>query len=87
MCYRGSESDVTHPLTAYLCIGYFNSTAVAYYALVSVGLELTAIALPFLGCTEDPLTEEAVPLRAERTVVDCLWLLNFAIRPCKNLLR
>ena len=68
-----------HPLTAYFCTCYFNTTAVADHTLITDGLEFTAETFPFLCGTEDPFTEQAVLFRAERTIVDGLRFFHFPV--------
>ena len=77
--HRAGKSDVAHPLAADLRARDLDSTAVAYHSLVADGLELAAVALPFLRRSEYPLTEEAVLLGAESPVVYGLGLLDLAI--------
>src|SRR5690606_9353659 len=50
-------------------------------------LVLAAQALVVLDGTEDARAEQAVALRLERPIVDRLRLLDFAVRPRKDLLR
>ena len=75
------QLDVAHALAAHLEVGDLDAAAVADDALVADGLELAAVALPFLGGAEDALAEEAVLLRAQGAVVDGLGLLHLAVAP------
>ena len=70
---------MAHSLAAHLGIGDLDSAAVADDALVADGLELSAVALPFLRGSEDLLAEEAFPLRSEGSVVDGFRLFNLTV--------
>src|SRR5574344_1871580 len=70
--------------TAYFEVGNFDTAAIADDTLIADALEFTAVAFPFLCGTENAFAEKTVALRAEGAVVDGLWLLNFAVRPCTN---
>ena len=72
---------MAHSLTSNLASGDFNSTSFANDALVFNLLITAASTLPILYRAEDALTEQTVTLRLERTVVNSLWLLYFAVRP------
>ena len=65
MGYGRGKLDVAHPLAAHPKVSYFDAAAVTDHALVADGLELATIALPFLGCAEDALTEQAILLRSQ----------------------
>ena len=84
---RSGELYVAHPFSSHLCLGNFNSAAVAYYALVSDPLILSAVAFPVLHRSENPLAEKTVSLRLESSVVDSLRLCYFAVGPFENLFR
>ena len=79
MRHRSRQRYMADALTADLGIRDLDAAAVADDALISIGLELAAPALPGLGSTEDALAEETVPLRAERALVYGLRLLHLAI--------
>src|SRR4029078_11682531 len=64
----------------------FDAALLADHAAVLQALVLAAQALVVLDRPADLGTEEAVPLRLERAVVDGLWLLHFAIGPGTDLL-
>ena len=70
---------MSHSLTADLGVGDLDSAAVADDALVTDGLELSAVALPFLRGSEDLLAEETFPLGSEGSVVDGFGLLNLTV--------
>ena len=78
---RDGELDVAHPLAAYLEVRNLDPAAVANDALVAYGLELAAVALPFLGGAEDALAEKPVLLGAQGTIVDGLRFLDLAVGP------
>ena len=79
MRYGSGQLDVAHPLTSYLGLGYLNSAAVAYEALVLDPLILTAVAFPVLHGSEDPLAEEAVSFGLQGPVVDGFGLGYLAV--------
>ena len=85
--HGGGQLDVAHALAADLEVGDLDAAAVADHALVADGLELAAVALPFLGGAEDPLAEQPVLLGAEGPVVDRLGLLHLAVGPRADLVR
>ena len=70
MRHRSSKLDMTHTLTAYLRLCYFNMALFADSALVVDLLVLTAVTLPVLCRTEDSLAEQTVLFGLECTVVD-----------------
>ena len=77
----GSQLNVAHTLAADLGTGDFHAAAVADLALVADLLILTAVALPVLRRPENALTEQAVALGLQSTVVDGLGLLYLAVGP------
>jgi hypothetical protein len=81
------QLDVAHPLTTHLGAGDLHAAALADDALEADALVLTAVALPVAGRAEDLLAEEPVLLRLEGAVVDCLRLLDLAVRPLADVLR
>src|SRR5207302_11316620 len=86
VAHRRGEVDVPHALPADLGARYLHPAALAHDALVTHALVLAAVALPVLGRTEDPLTEEPVLLGLERAVVDRLGLGDLARAPAADLL-
>ena len=76
-----------HSLSSYLGLCYLDTALVAYDALVSDSLVLTAVAFPVLGRSEDPLAVKAVHFRLERPVVDSFRLGYLAVRPASDLVR
>ena len=82
-----SQLDVPHPLPANLRESDLDSTAIAYMTAESDPLELSAVTLPVFYRTEDPLTEQPIPFRLERPVVDGFWLDDLTERPPLNFLR
>ena len=83
----GGQLNVAHALTAHLGPGDLHAAAVADLALVADLLILAAVALPVLGGPENALTEQAVPFRLQRAVVDGLGLLDLAVGPLADHLR
>ena len=75
-----AASLMPHPLAAHLRARDLDATLVADDALVSDALVLPAVAPPSPCRPEDALVEEAVLLRFERAVVDCLRLRDLAAR-------
>ena len=63
MGYRSCKLDMSHALTANAGFGNLNAASVADYAFIANFLVLSAVALPVLARSEDPLTEQAVLLR------------------------
>ena len=70
-----------HPLSSNLTTSDLYTASFANDALVLNLLIAATSALPVLNWTENPLTEQTVPLWLERTIVDRLRLLDFAVRP------
>src|SRR4029079_2206289 len=83
---RSGEVDVTHALAAHLLARHLDAAALADDPLVADALVLAAVALPVLGRTEDALAEQAVALRLQGAVVDCLRLGDLARGPVPDLL-
>ncbi len=81
------QLNMAHALAADFGAGDFDAAAVADDALELDLLVAPAVALPVLDRAEDALAEQAVALRLERTVVDGLRLLDFAVRPGADLVR
>src|SRR5208283_3849429 len=63
------------------------ATALTDDALEAHPLVLAAVALPVASRSEDLLAEQAVLLGLQRAVVDCLRLLDLAVRPLPDVLR
>ena len=84
---RSSQLDVSHSLSSDLRLGDLYAAAVADNPLVADSLVLPAVALPVLHRSEDPLAEQAVLFRLERSVVDGFRLGYFTMRPFQNLFR
>ena len=72
---------MTCAFAANLKMSNFNTTAVADNTLVTDALELTAVAFPFLCCTENLFTEQTFALRTECTIIDGFRLFYFTVRP------
>src|SRR5690349_3131204 len=84
---RARELNVSHALAADLRLGHFHAALLAHNAAMLEALVLAAQALVILHGPEDLGAEESVTLGLERTVVDRLRLLHFAVRPRADLLR
>ena len=78
---------MTHALTAYLGLGNFNTAALTDLALIANLLVASAVALPVLLRSKDALTEQAVALRLQCSIVDGFRLLDLAVRPFADELR
>ena len=78
---------MTHALTTNVRLSYLNTAALTNDVLVTGALVLSTGTFPVLGRAEDALTEQAVLLRLESTVVDGFWLLYFTSRPRKDVCR
>ena len=63
MRYRRRQGDVPHTLTAHTRLCDLNAAAVTHNTFITDLLILTAVALPVLAGSEDPLTEQTVFLR------------------------
>jgi hypothetical protein len=70
-----------HSLATNFAARNFNAATLANDALIFDFLIPAAGALPILYRTENPLTEQPVALRLERSVVDCLRLFDFTMGP------
>ncbi len=82
---RSRELDVSHSLSSYRRLGYFNAASVADGVLELHLLVLAAFAFPVLGRAEDRLAEQSVLFRLQGSVVDRLRLRNFTIGPAFTL--
>jgi hypothetical protein len=78
MRHRRGQLDMAHALAAHLGQRDFHAALFADDALVLHALVLAAQAFVVLDRTKDAGAEQAVALRLERTVVDCLRLLDLA---------
>ena len=85
--HRRGQADVAHPLPAHLGAGNLDAAAVADHAPVADALVLAAETLPILGRPKEPLTEQAVLLRAQRPIVYGLRLGHLAMGPVHYLFR
>ena len=72
---------MTHTLTTNLCQRDFNATLLTDNTAMLEALVLTTETLVVLNRTKDLGAEKAVTLWLERTIVNCLRLLNLAVRP------
>ena len=81
---RRSEVDVTHALASHAAVRDLDAAAVANDALVLGALVLAAGALEVALWSKDPLTEQTVALGTVGSVVDGLWLLDFAKAPAAD---
>jgi len=66
---------------------YFNTTFITYYPLKTYSFIFSTRAFKVLCWSKNPFTKKTISLWLQRTVIDCLWLCDFSIRPTKNLLR
>jgi hypothetical protein len=76
---------VAHAVTTDLGPRHLDAAALADDPLEADPLVLAAVALPVAGRTEDLLAEQAVLLRAQRSVVDRLGLLHLTVGPDPDL--
>src|SRR6266478_5589948 len=72
---------MTHTVAPNLGEGHFDATLLADDTPIFHALVLAAQALVILDRPEDPGAKQAVAFGLERPVVDCLRLLDLAIRP------
>ena len=84
---RSRQGNVADTLTADAGFGNLNAAAVTDHAFISDFLVLSAMALPVLGGSENPLAVQAVLLRLQCPVVDGFRFFNLAVGPFKNLFR
>ena len=84
MCNRARKLNVSHTLATHLGKCNFNATLFTDHTAVLQALVLTTKALVVFHWTKNLGTEQTIALRLERTIVDGLRLLNFAIRPRAN---
>src|ERR1700754_2614782 len=83
--WRG-KLDMPHPLAPHLRQRHLDTALLADDAAELHPLVLSAQALIVLDRPEDAGAEQPIPLRLEGAVVDCLRLLDLAIRPGADLL-
>ena len=80
MCATGEgQFDMAHPVAPHLGERHFHAAFFADDAFILHPLVFAAETFIVLDRTENPRAEKAVPLRLERAVIYCLWLLNLAI--------
>ena len=84
---RSCKLNVTHTLTTNLGFCNFNAAAVAYDALVTNSLILSAVTLPVLCGSEDSFAEKSVFFRLKGTVIYSFGLGYLAVRPFSDLIR
>ena len=87
MGYRCGQLNVTHSLSSHLGLRDFNAALVAYDAFVSDSLVFTAVALPVLCRSENPLAVKSVHLRLQGPVVDRFRLGDLTVGPASDLFR
>ena len=75
---------MSHSLTPYLRVGYFDTTSVADHTPVADTLILAAVAFPVLYRSEYTLAEETIPLGLKGTVINRLRLGYFSVGPVFN---
>src|SRR5271168_3382541 len=83
---RRSQFDVAHALTADFLQRNLNAALFADDAAILHALVLAAQTFVITDRPENTGAEQAIPLRLEGAVVDCLWLLDFAEGPGANTL-
>ena len=81
MGYGSGKLDVSHSLSSYLCLSDLNAALVAYNALISDALILSAVAFPILCRSEYLLAEESVLFGFLSSIIDGFRFQNFAVRP------
>ena len=81
------QFDMAHAFAAHLGGNDFNAALFADDAAVLHAFVLAAVAFVVLHRAEDLRAEQAVAFGLERTVVDGLRLLDFAVGPLPDLLR
>src|SRR5262249_53452226 len=84
---RRRQLDVAHALAPHPRQRYLDSALLANDTLVFHALVLAAQALVILYRSKDAPAKQSVALGLEGTVVDCLRLLDLAIRPRQDFLR
>src|SRR5882724_6108063 len=84
---RTGQINMTQPFATHLCLRDFNAALVADHAAVLHALVLAAQAFPISNWPKDAGAKQAIALRFERTVIDRLWLGDFAVRPLTDLVR
>ena len=70
MCNRYNQVDVSYAVATNLFLGYFNTTTVTNYTLVSYTFIFTTGTFVILYRSEYTLTEKSVTLWFVRTVVN-----------------
>ncbi len=81
------QLDVPQTFAADIGACNFDAATVADHALVPDTFVLAAAALPVLDGTENPLAEETIFFRLERSVVDRFRFGHFTKAPLTNFLR
>ena len=84
---RRSQLDVSHTFTAHRRLGDLDAAAIADHAFIANLFILSAVTFPVLARTEDALTEQTVPFRFLRTVVDRFRLFDLSVAPLVDALR
>ena len=81
---RARKFNVAHTLTTHLGKCNFNTTLFTDHTAMLQALVLTTKTLVVLHRAKNLGAEQTIALRLERTIVDGLRLLNFAVRPRAN---
>ena len=84
---RARQLDMAHALAADAAVRHLDAAFITDDALVANALILAAGALPVPLGAENALTEQTVPLRTQRAIVDRFRFGDFTVRPVQNLLR
>jgi len=84
--HRRGQRNVAQTLATYFALNNLNTAFFANNATVLHALVLTAVTLVILDRTKNLGAEQAVPLRFECPIVDCLRLLYLTIGPLQDFL-
>ena len=84
--YRRSQLDVAHAVAAHFRQRHFHATLFADDAFVLHALIFAAKTFIVFDGTKNARTKQTITLRLERTVINRLWFLYFAVRPGKYFL-
>ena len=79
--------DVTKTLATNLGLNHFDAALFAHHAAMTETLVLAADTFVILYRTENLGAEKSISFRLQRTIVNRLWLGDFAERPAADLFR
>ena len=87
MCNRACKLNMPHTFTTHFGKRNFNTAFFTYYATEFHSFIFTTKTFIIFDRTENARTKQSIPFWFKSTIIDCLWLFHFTIRPRPYLFR